>query len=91
MFNSCTGLTTVPQLSLVKATGGTSLQNMFSKCTSLSSTSLNNILASLATWGGSASNSKNLKYIGLTSAQATTCTGLSNWATLSAAGWTTGY
>lgn len=34
---------------------------------------------------------KTLKYVGLTSDQATTCTGLSNWAACEAAGWTTGY
>jgi hypothetical protein len=34
---------------------------------------------------------KTLKAIGLSSAQATTCTGLSNWASAQSAGWTTGY
>lgn len=87
-FKGCTNLTTfsIPDLSAVTGTG---LQNAFQDCPSLSSTSLNNILAALAT--SAVTSNKTLKYIGLTSTQATTCTGLSNWAALSAAGWTTGY
>lgn len=89
MFYNCNVLTSVPQLDMSGASSSNSLQNFVSGCTSLTNTSLNNILASLATWSGSAN--KTLKYIGLTSAQATTCTGLSNWSALSSAGWTTGY
>ncbi len=88
-FNNCAALVNLQQFDMSGATSATSLQNFVSGCTSLSNTSLNNILASLATWGGS--SNKTLKYIGLTSAQATTCTNLSNWSALSAAGWTTGY
>lgn len=89
MFSYCTKLVTVPVLSLSSATSTTALRNMFNTCSALSNESLNNVLASLLTARVSAN--KTLQYIGLTSTQATTCTGLSNWAALEAAGWTTGY
>lgn len=87
-FDGCTALTNVQQIDMSGATSSTSTQNFCSNCPSLSNTALDNIMASLLTWGGPA---KTLKYIGLSSAQATTATGLSNWSALSAAGWTTGY
>lgn len=64
--------------------------NMYSGCSSLSNESLNNILYMIAHCG-SGSAYRNLAYIGLSQAQATTCTGLSNWASAQSAGWTTGY
>lgn len=74
---------------LVACTANNALQSMFMGVTKLDNTTLNSILGILATYGGS--SNKNLKYIGLSSSQATTCTGLSNWSALSSAGWTTGY
>ncbi len=68
----------------------TTLNNMYVSCNNLSNESLNNIMASLLT-ATSYTGTKTLKYIGLSSAQATTCTTLSNWTELSNAGWTTGY
>ncbi len=65
--------------------------SMFKYCPALTNTSLNNILASLATTSYTGTVNKTLKYIGLDQTQATTCTTLSNWAALSAKGWTTGY
>lgn len=87
MFNGCSALENVGTFDM--SGSSSSPQNMFQNCQSLTNTSLNNILASLLTNG--ATRNKTLKYIGLTSAQATTCTGLSNWSALSAAGWITGY
>ena len=72
--------------SLTKAT---TLQSTFPGCTSLSNDSLNQILALLAT-ATSYTGTKTLRYVGLDSTQATTCTSLSNWSALQARGWTTG-
>lgn len=89
MFSGCSNLTTVSKMNM-SSVGNVGLVNMFKDCSSLSSTSLDNILSSLLT-ATSFAGTKTLKNIGLSSTQATTCTGLSNWAALSAAGWTTGY
>lgn len=92
MFQGCSNLESITfgsDFSLEKCTASSSLQQMFGNCSKLTNTSLNSILGILATYGGS--SNKTLQYIGLTSAQATTCTGLSNWSALSSAGWTTGY
>ena len=87
MFNGCTNLTTIPQLN----TGNvTNMTNTFSGCTSLSNTSLNNILA-MCINATSYIGTKTLATIGLTSIQATTCQGLSNYQDFIDAGWTTGY
>lgn len=86
-FDNCTSLVNFPQLSIPKVTN---MKNMFRACESLSNESLNNILAMLAS-ATSYNSTKTLAFIGLSSAQATTCTGLSNWAAAQAAGWTTGY
>lgn len=90
-FNGCSSMTTFSTINMASCTTYFTIQNMFAGCSSLTSASLDNILASLLTYGYTGSSNKTLKYIGLTSAQATTCTGLSNWSALSAAGWTTGY
>lgn len=87
MFSRCTKLTTVPILNTSKVTNMT---NMFRNCSALSDESLNNILV-MCTNATSYTGTKTLKEIGLSSSQATTCTGLSNWAAAEAAGWTTGY
>lgn len=92
LFRSCTGIETITfgsNFTLSACVSGTSLQNMFSGCSALDNTTLGNILTILATYGGS--SNKTLKYVGLSSTQATTCTGLTGWATLESAGWTTGY
>lgn len=86
MFQGCSKLKTVPQLNLSQATAA---NNMFQGCSQLTSESLNNILASLT----NATNitNKTLSAVGLTQAQAQTCTTLSNYAAFKAAGWKTGY
>ena len=87
MFGGCISLKTVPQYNISKVT---SHNDMFGLCTNLSDESLNNILA-MCTTAVKIKSNKTLKYIGLTSEQATRCQSLSNWAAFSAAGWTTGY
>lgn len=89
MFKKCTSLQTVPQFDFSGITGN--MNGMFTNCPSLSDDSLNNIMAMCAASGVTTASSKTLKDIGLSSAQATHCTTLSNWASFSAAGWTTGY
>lgn len=92
MFQGCSNLESITfgsDFSLEKCTNASSLQQMFGACSKLNNTTLNAILGILATYGGT--SSKTLQYIGLTSAQASICTGLSNWSVASAAGWTTGY
>lgn len=97
MFNGCSALVTVPQFNWSSVTsfgGALSSTHMFDGCTSLSNTSLNNILASLTSatsYSGGVLTPKTLKFIGLTQAQATICEGLSNYAAFTAAGWSTGY
>ena len=87
MFSSCSSLVSVPAFNTTKMT---EMYNAFSDCSRLSDESLNNILAMCANSSMPAGN-KTLQYIGLSSTQATTCTGLSNWAAAQTAGWTTGY
>jgi len=87
MYIFCSSLTSIPILDTSKVTN---MYGMYSYCNSLSNDSLNNVLAMCV--GASAySGTKTLKYIGLSSTQATTCTGLSNWSACQSAGWTTGY
>ena len=86
-FLNCSNLETVPILNTSKITIFT---NAFSNCPKLTNDSLNNILAMCA-GATSYKGTKTLQYIGLNSTQATTCTGLSNWASAQSAGWTTGY
>lgn len=88
MFDDCRSLVSLGVMDLSKVRRA---QYAFTACVSLSDDSLNNILASLATTTSLYTGTKTLKYVGLSSTQATTCTTLSNWAALSAAGWTTGY
>lgn len=87
LFNNCIRLTTIPILDTSKVTN---FDNCFSYCDSLSNNSLNNILQMCAN-ATSYPYTKTLRQIGLSSTQATTCTGLSNWSAAQAAGWTTGY
>ena len=87
MFYGCSSLTAIPQLNTSNVTG---VSYTFLGCDSLSNDSLNNILAMLTNAIKITSN-KTLKYVGLSEAQATTCTTLSNWSACETAGWTTGY
>lgn len=92
MFGGCTNLTTIifgSNFTLEKCTNASSLQQIFGNCPKLNNNTLNEILRICTTYGGS--SNKTLKFIGLTSAQATTCTGLSNYQAFLDAGWTTGY
>ena len=90
-FQGCTGLVTVPQYDFSRMTSIGYCSNMFKDCTALSDESLNNILASLATVGVTATTNKTLKYVGLSAEQATKCQSLSNYQAFVNAGWTTGY
>lgn len=87
MFSGCSSLTTIPILNTSKVTD---MYQPFTNCSALSNESLNNILA-MCIGATSYTGTKTLRHIGLSSSQATTCTGLSNWAACEAAGWTTGY
>lgn len=89
MFKNCTSLQTVPQFNFSGIT--TSMNAMFTNCPSLSDESLNNIMAMCAATGITNTSYMSLAVIGLSSTQANHCTTLSNWASFSAAGWTTGY
>ena len=91
MFYNCRNLVTVPVLDTSRVTGS-GMTNMFKTCNSLSNDSLNNILTMCANAVLITTASyKTLKNIGLSSAQATTCQGLSNYSAFTDAGWTTGY
>lgn len=68
----------------------TNMNNMFEKCSKLSNDSLNSIMK-MCINGTSYAGTKTLKYIGLSSTQATTCQSLSNYQAFLDAGWTTGY
>lgn len=88
MFNSCISLKNVPVYNPSALT--TYFSNIFGGCIALTNESLNNILQTCIN-ATSYTGTKTLKEIGLTSAQATICTGLSNWTTAQSNGWTTGY
>lgn len=87
MFYNCSELTTVP---VFDTSNVTNIQYMFRYCNKLSNESLNNILA-MCIGATSYIGTKTLVYIGLSSSQATTCQGLSNYQAFLDAGWTTGY
>ena len=86
MFRDCYNLVTIPLLNTSKVTNMT---YMFGQCSKLSNESLNNILAMCtnATLITNV-NFKKLSILGISSSQATTCQGLSNYADFIAAGWT---
>ena len=90
MFSNCTNLITIPRLNTSNVTY---IQNMFYNCTNLTDESLNTILAMCtnATAYITQGTNMTLKYIGLTSEQATKCQSLSNYSAFTSAGWTTGY
>ena len=87
MFVYCKNLTTIPLLDTSKVTN---MGNMFSDCTHLSDDSLNTIMQ-MCINATSYTDTKTLKYIGLTSEQANKCKTLSNYSAFTSAGWTTGY
>lgn len=94
MFSGCSSLVNVPVYSLASMPSWSSnnpILAMFYNCPNLSNDSLNNILAMCATGSQIVRAQKTLRLLGLSSAQATTCTGLSNWASAQTAGWSTGY
>lgn len=89
MFANC------PLLESIDFTGWTlsamvsNFSSTFASCPALNNDTLNSIMGILGT--AHPTYNKTLKYLGLSSTQATACTSLSNWSVLSAAGWTTGY
>lgn len=87
MFRNCSNLEDVPVLNTAKVT---TISQMFTGCSSLSNDSLNNIMQ-MCINAVSYTGTKKLKEIGITSTQATTCQGLSNYQAFLDAGWTTGY
>lgn len=91
MFANCEKLVTIPELDCSNLNSNVAMQDMFDKCPMLSNESLNNILNTCAKSSITKSSYKILKSIGLTSDQATTCEGLSNYQAFLDAGWTTGY
>ena len=84
--NGCSSLIDVPVYDFSNVTNN---YNVFANCPSLSSESLNNIMQMCI--GMTKANTKTLKYMGISSTQATTCQSLSNYQAFLAAGWTTGY
>ena len=92
VFSYCTNLVDVPVFNGHKITNMGLINNMFEGCSKLSNESLNNIMAfCISTNVPSNLPNRTLKYIGLSSTQATTCQTLSNWEALSEKGWRTGY
>lgn len=87
MFQNCQSLASIPILDFSKVKAMT---NIFQGCSSLSNDSLNNIMQ-ICINASEYTSEKTLKKLGLTSAQATICQGLSNYQAFLNAGWTTGY
>lgn len=87
MFYYCMELVNVPLYGFFDNV--TTYTRMFSGCDKLSNESLNNIL--LMCSKNKVASTKTLATLGLTSAQATVCQGLSNYQAFLDAGWTTGY
>ena len=92
MFEGCSSLTTI-NFGNLDNIGRTSnlgtFSNMFTGCGNLDDDTLNRIMKLLPKLRPTSPNT--LKGFGLTSAQATKCQSLSNYADFVAAGWTTGY
>ena len=89
LFNNCQSLLEIPEIDDVSNV--TTMQMMAFHCYSLNNAGLNRILDMCTKISENYSAKKTLANIGLDSTQATTCTGLSNWASAQSAGWTTGY
>lgn len=92
MFNGCTALVNIPQIDMSSVTSASTHQNIVKDCPNLSNESLNNILAALDSRPTpSSATYRKLSYAGISETQAQVCTTLSNWASLEAKGWVTGY
>ena len=89
-FAQCESLVDVPVLDTSSVTGY-GFQLVFGSCPNLSNDSLNNILLMCINTRNVYGNYRKLSEVGLTSAQATICQGLSNYQAFLNAGWTTGY
>lgn len=89
MFQYCTNLKHI-NLFDTSGLGQNGIYYAFGSCPNLSDESLNNIMQMCINNKNAAYN-KDLKSVGLSSAQATTCQGLSNYQAFLDAGWTTGY
>ena len=87
--NMCYGCDNLVYIPVYDFSSVTNNYNTFKNCPSLSNESLNNIMQMCI--GMTGVSNKNLKYMGLSSTQATTCQSLSNWSAFVSAGWTTGY
>ena len=90
MFQYCSNLVEVPFMNFSSLTS-TNHNSMFKSCNKLSDESLNNVLAMCITMKNLTSTAKTLKYMGLSSSQATKCTTLSNYQSFLDSGWKTGY
>lgn len=88
MFNSCSKIKNIPVMDASKVTD---MKDMFRYAGAPSHESLNNILATCASTTEAYTKTKTLRYLSFSSAQATTCEGLSNFQAFLDAGWTTGY
>ena len=89
MFANCTLLESIDFTGWTLSAMASNFSSTFASCPALNNDTLNSIMGILGT--AHPAYNKTLKYLGLSSTQATTCTNLSNWSVLSAAGWTTGY
>lgn len=89
MYNLCSGCQALENVPLLDTAKVSNLSYSFSGCYKLTNESLNNILKMCA--NSRVTSNKTLYKVGLTSAQATICQGLSNYQDFLAAGWTTGY
>lgn len=85
--SDCYGLKNVP---ILDTSSATNMLYMFRSCDELTNGSLNNIMK-MCINATAYTGTKTLQIIGLSSLQATTCQGLSNYADFIEAGWTTGY
>lgn len=84
-FSNCSSLKNIPVLDTQKVTN---MSSTFTGCTNLSNESLNNILQMCINTTNAYTGFKSLQWIGINTAQATICEGLSNWDAFVAAGWT---
>ena len=94
MFWGCINLTTIVFPSTIDTSKVTTMAELFGShgrfCPKLDDNSLNSILLMCAN-ATSYTGTKTLRYLGITSAEATTCQSLSNYQAFVNAGWTTGY
>ena len=94
MFWGCINLTTIVFPSTIDTSKVTTMAELFGShgrfCPKLDDNSLNSILLMCAN-ATSYTGTKTLRYLGITSAEATTCQSLSNYQDFINAGWATGY